>query len=316
MSDEIIRVLSNEVSIRLGKKLKLSPLNGGSSNASLKAECDDGKNYVIKFQRYSCELELQRNLRKYVDLCDENHPKLVLASASENIPEVYITVSEWMEGSSLVLEDEITNISALRRKAQQAAKTVKMFHSINLFEFQNNSILNDDSEMDTVFELIALTKIDFPYRDQFFQAIQNGMDDICSPKGIVHMDLRPDNMVFIDDSCKLIDMETMLIDHIWADFSYAVEINFPKERAFYILFLESYFGGKIPDEFWKETRQQVLIKFLSLTRLSERIGNIERQYELAKKIYKDYDGFQSYKPLWMNETIKELQAFTNNNGKI
>lgn len=316
MNNKIIRVLSDEVSIRLGKKMKLSTLNGGSSNVSFKSECENGEKYVIKVQHYIHELDVQQSVRKYLDLCDLNHPKLILAFSSEKIPGIYITVSEWMVGDSLFLKDRIVNISELQKKAQQAAKTVKLLHTIDLSEFKNKRILDNNFGMDTIIQLIASIKINFPYQEQIFRAIKNGIDDICSPKGIVHMDLRPDNMVFTDCSCKLIDMETLSIDHIWADFSYAVEINFPEERFFWILFLQSYFKGNIPDEFWKETRQQILIKLLALMRLNEGTGNQRRQYELAEKIYKDYSEFQSYKPIWMEETITKLEGFTNKSRKV
>ncbi len=302
----MIETLKEEAQGRLGERLAFSPLNGGSSNLSFQGKGEDGKKYVVKFQRHVPGLEVQRRLREYLDRRDQDHPRLILAFPSRRMPEAYLTVSEWMEGSPLLLEGESMTLSELRKRAQQAAGTVKRLHRVSLSDLPDKSIWEQDSGQDAARALLASTKEDFPYREQFFRAVQEGMDHISSPRGIVHLDLRPDNMVFSDDACRLMDMETLSVDHIWADFSYAVEINFPKERVFWLLFLDSYFDGGIPLEFWKETREHVLIKFLSLLRLDRKTGNPGRQYALAEKIYRDYDGFQSYEPLWMKETMAAL----------
>lgn len=284
-----------DVKKKLGKEMIFLPLVGGSTNASFKAECLDNTKYVIKIQCNIQDLDIQKALRKYLDEVDTNHQKLIYSYSPEVMPEMYVTVSEWVDGKTLDLKEESSDLSKLRERAHQAVHAVKGLHRLHGIL---SSIEDSTQKINKALQFIESKAINFPHQKEMIQIAMNNIGDIVSPVGCVHMDFRPENMIFKGDECILIDMETVTIDHIWADFAYAVDINFSEERTFWFLFLNDYFNENIPEAFWRETREQALIRFLSLMQSNWNIGKIERQYDLAEKIYADYDGGAAYIPAW------------------
>ncbi len=304
-----VEYVLNDVKKKLGKEMIFLPLSGGSTNASFKAECLDDTKYVIKIQRSVRGLDMQEALRKYLDTVDMNHAKLVCSYSPEGLSEIYVTISEWVDGKTLDLKKISIDSSKLKERVHQAVHTVKGFHKL-FFESPDVvgiplSVEDSIQKINKALQFIESKAIQFPYQNEIIQIAVNNIRDIVSPVGCVHMDLRPENMVFKGDRCILIDMETVAIDHIWADFAYAVDINFFEERTFWFLFLNDYFDDNIPEAFWRETREQVLIRFLFLMQSNWNIGKIERQYDLAEKIYADYDGGTNYIPAWYWDISKK-----------
>lgn len=308
--DNKVEFVLKDVKKKLGKEMFFLPLTGGSTNASFKAECLDDTKYVIKIQRSIKDLDKQRAFRKYLDTVDGNHPKLICSYSPEGLSEIYVTISEWVDGKNLDLKEVSTDSSKLKERAYQAVHAVKGLHKLQFFESTDGAemcsgIGDSIQKINKALQFIELKTIQFPYQKEIIKIVLNNIKDIVSPVGCVHMDLRPQNMIFKGNRCILIDMETVAIDHIWADFTYAVDIHFLEERTFWFLFLNGYFDGNIPEAFWRETREQVLIKFLYLMKSNWNIGKMERQYDLAEKIYVDYDGGANYIPAWYRDINKK-----------
>lgn len=301
ISEEQTKLLLQEVQLRIKEKgIKFVSVNGGSSNRTYLIKREKKNSYILKIQRYCKLLEEQEVLRHFIDFEDDHHQLLYMAYRSNIIPEAYISISNWIEGEILNLSESAITYTQLQHYAKEAAQTVKRIHKIQC-PFHNKRF-DDTVDLKMAIEFINKNQIVFPHRSEILDMVLRLSEKkIQSPYGFIHMDLHLENMVFSEEGCNLIDMETLCCGSVWRDLIYAMELNFPQERVFWKLFLEEYFHDGIPEGFWEEMLRYVLVAFLMLMKSNWNNQTMERQYNLAEKIFKDYDGFKRIVPRWLEE---------------
>ena len=283
-------------------------LTGGSTNLKYYGITKSGLKFNVKYQVLSNRNLQQRKIRNLLNLqTNLIFPRCICSYISLSSSVCFIT--EWIEGENLQLGQLNFNIDSLYMCVKKVCVQLKTLHSISVDMQPTNEIRKDYKKACAT---IKHYKIKIPHLDMYCNYIDTHIMELSSKRlGYVHFDFHPGNILQVHKGYRIIDLETISITDVWRDLVYAVAINFPIERKFWLLFLLEYFEGLPPKEFFSVSKLYVIIYMLMLAKSNYKNKTTDTYFQLAEKLYNDYQGLKTEIPSWFYSTAKELVQQTD-----
>lgn len=283
--------------------------NTGSLNVSFFGVTKSGIAFTAKYNVICKETLQQRKIRKEIDeKTDLIFPKLICSYVSFSLPLHTCFLTEWIEGDCLDLQSLNDDPKSLYDCAVLVSKKLKTVHAIETtYRFAPRSLKRDYKR---ALRKIRFFRINVPHLSEFVKFVDGNLNKIKNtPQGYVHFDFHPGNIIKQGGDYRIIDLETICVSELWRDLVYAAEINFPEQHKFWLLFLLGYFDGKIPNEFFLQSKIYVIIYMLMLAKYN-RNGDMEMYFNLVNKVYEDYNSLRTDISDWMIKTATELSTGT------
>lgn len=298
-------LLKKEIELHFKEELvEWHPLDkGGSKNLSFYGKTKSELKFIAKYL-YCCRNTIElRKIRKHItEVRCRATPECIGCFLS--IIGRFCFLNEWVEGSEIDFKLINENTCDLKECVLKSCKALKEIHSICLPKKAYHRQLEKDYK--SALRAIERHNIEVPHFEKFKNYVDENLRNIKSNRqGIVHFDFHPGNIILGANCCKIIDLETACICDPWRDLVYALEINFPEQQRFCLLFLLEYFEGNIPDEFFYISKIYVIVYMLMLAKYNRK-GGLATYFLLVEKIYNDYNGLEGDVPKWISLTAQHL----------
>lgn len=256
--------LKLEAQIHLKERITVWRLltEGNSDAHKFYGETISGRKLIVKYIRPDRRFPGVK--RVLYDIQDRGVPIQKLYCAYLSVAGRYCFISEWLDGGNIDLERLNNDTEYMRYCARGSADALRKLH-----ECRAEGIKPVTLEMDLDYALHNIERyhIEIAHLQQYLAYIEENKDKVRDAAvGYVHFDYNIQNVIETDGHFVLIDLETFRITEIWRDLIYAVCINFPRERKYWLWFLLEYFHGEIPDVFFRSMKIYVIIYMLMLAK--------------------------------------------------
>lgn len=208
----------------------------------------------------------------------------------------YCLVTYWAEGSEIVLSN-MPNRDMVYPYSCTLANILHKLHDIRVDK--NFLYVHMETELKLYLKTISDLKIDFCYKNEILNYIQNERISSINSIGYVHMDLHRENIIWSKcGEATLIDYETIMVTDTYREFVYAVGFHDHNEDIFWMATIWAYFNGRIPEDFWRKMRYYCFIQLLRMVIFEKKENNQEKIDWLCRSLYRTYDDLKSIEPQW------------------
>ena len=304
------QLIKKEIELRLHSRITdFEKFLQGKSRTSKYSFVLNEKKYIAKYSRPRLEdrylTKVLQNMRR-----DGIHIASVLCGFYSVVLLKYCTITEWVDGNVINLEE---NNYSREQTYDLAKKAANELHKIHRYATNPIYNLNLSKDFKRTVRFILRHGIRVPHLDEYISSIENWIEDNEDTQyGMTHLDFHTGNIIYNAGEVTIIDTETFDVTHPWRDLTYALCLNYQYENTYWMSFILAYFNWNIPDEFWNYSRTYVIYHFLKLLVSNYLSDSLYEVYPLAEKIYLEYDSLNSDIPSWISDSIEKLR----NEGEI
>ena len=280
---------------------------GLSDDIKFKADAD-GRSYIVKIVEGKKNTPYKSNRSVlYQALCRAHaeDARVVCPKWFDYIDNHIVTVTEWIEGASLE-EYLYSHPSKQIEYGKQVGKLLFNIHNLGFvkseIEKSNEKFAPKAMEkVDGLLDSVKRLNLSFPGIERVVEFLRNNKDVISEERvGILHSDVRPENILIDGGRLFLIDFDSGTFGDRYAEFTYLTALACKDFRAFAYAVIMSYFDGAPPRDFWKANLYFCMIKLLeyAVYKFNKSGKMVVNQAQSCMKIFK---GFDEVIPDWWDE---------------
>jgi len=290
----IDKALANRITCETGQKIiSIEPIGKENTKRLYKIKLADKKEYIFKLlQMTNTRLaEYKEITSKRVDGFQE------VSYIFGDEPNIY-TLALWEEGrilSNSLWEESYENYASY---LNVAAKNIRKVHDTFVGRTQKHideSIINQKLNLEFVDNKIQL----------LFKNYINENIDLLNSRAwtILHGDLHIDNMLLVKKESNIdvhfIDLDDVFWGDPYRDLVYAANLHKSAyEDLRYYLFLQAYFDGNVPIEFWKIVNCYSIIKAFDIMAEEILLTHDHKIIFNLQAFIDEHDGMKEDVPRW------------------
>ena len=288
-----------------GKAFQLKEITEGLSyDIKVRCRCD-GIDYIIKIiegQNENMVINPRRILWYQALSAVHSENRNILAPAWYGVCNQHIvTRTEWIHGIQLNdLFDK--NPELMIPYGEKVGKLLKQLHTSQTIRdsLSRNqvSIARTLASVRQMKEEIIKNGIRFQEMDQAIGYLEENESLLSDSRlGILHNDVRPQNLIAEGDSIYLFDFDSGRISDCYGDFTYLSALSEEKYRPFSKALIHSYFDSDIPDDFWKVNLFFCITKLMdyAIYKYQTKGTGVVRQ---AENMISQFDHYMRAAPVW------------------
>lgn len=289
-------------------KYVLAEIEAGLSD-DVKFRADlNGQSYIVKIVEGRREAPYDANrIIWYRALCMANKldGRIVCPKWFDYIGDHVVTITGWKRGISL--EEYLYNNPD--KMTEYGIEIGKLLHKIHNFGFIKSEIKKSGEKfapkilkkVDGLLESVGRLNISFAGIEKVTAYLRENGHVVSEDRaGILHNDVRPENFILDDGGIYIFDFDSGTISDCYADFTYLTVLADKTFRVCAYAAIRSYFGGDIPEDFWRANLYFSLIKLLEYAVYKFKKSG-KAVVNQAKNFLEVFNNYDDVIPSWWNE---------------
>lgn len=284
------RVIREKLSLTKDDSIIISKYDYGGSLAQNYCVCINGKPRLFA-KLYTSKI---KDLKKLIKVINDNKIFTPII-ADFSVRRRRIMLTDWVFGK----EPELSN-----EAGRTVGKILKELHSIEVPK--NVKPVSIKNECIKKILGIRIKNIQFPHKEDILEYVRQSSYLARENYSLTHMDVHLRNLL-VDKQGNyfLIDYENLAFTDPWRDLTYAAIFHTEEKDDFWYSVLNTYFEGKIPDEFWKTARFYSYLHLLGLITGEHEKGLQEQINYKANLIWETFNCYENNVPRWFEKYKKD-----------
>ena len=282
---------------------------GWSSDRKFRIETRSGETLLLRIsdiEQYEKKAQEYRIIGKYSRLAFAMSAPLEFGVCHEG-RNVYMLLS-WVDGRDM--EEALPLLSEKEQYllGRQAGRILKKIHSVPL---DPEDVPQKTKQEKKLLQLSRYenSSLRIPDDETAIRYVRENIDRIWrQPPAYLHGDFHPGNLILqADGSIGVIDFNRWEVGDPYEEFyklqSFGTEVSVP----YCIGQIDAYFGGKVPEDFWRANAVYVAQASLYSIKWAEPFGQeeIDGMVKRAKAAFADFDGFRKTVPAWYTDDYRK-----------
>ncbi|MCH5161957.1 MAG: aminoglycoside phosphotransferase family protein [Clostridiales bacterium] len=270
---------------------------GLSDDVKFKADVG-GESYAVKIvegKREGAPVANRLLWYKALQAASEADGRIASPKWFDGVDGHVVTVTQWIDGVAPT-EYLAGNPTLQIEYGKKAGEILRALHGLRFVKSEIKQRGERIAErvvrkIDGLIECVEERGISFVGSDGVIERLKSGKGVISESRaGMVHNDVRLENFIVSGGDIYLFDFDSGVLGDCYADFAYLTALSDKDFRVFSYAALNSYFGGKIPEEFWEANMYFCMVKLVeyAVYKFNKCGGTVVKQAKSCMEIFGDY----------------------------